>query len=144
MPSVGRRRTWSARRTEHCSCPSHLQKCPVWPIIVIYLNNNSKRRVLQIAEGNKEVKLQDTQFFFDHNFTFKVRQQRSQYKLSELKAQNIKTHILTRKTKSFLWRQNYNKFSAAVAKDLEGKGLYKVNGKNTRWLMTLNATGLCR
>ena len=56
-----------------------------------------KRRVLQAAWSKKEGNFKDTQIFFDHDFTFKVRQQSLLYKdvREQLKAQDIKTHILS-------------------------------------------------
>ncbi|KAL7402183.1 hypothetical protein ABVT39_010994 [Epinephelus coioides] len=66
------------------------------PIIVALFDSDTKRRVLQAAWSKKEVNFKDTQIFYDHDFTFKVRQQRLLYKdvREQLKAQDIKTHIL--------------------------------------------------
>lgn len=49
----------------------------VQPIIVAFLNNNTKMRVLQAAWAKKEVMLKDAWIYFDHDFTVKVRQQKS-------------------------------------------------------------------
>lgn len=98
----------------------------VRPIIVTLLSN-IERRVLQAAWVKKEVKLQDTSLFFDHDFTCKVREQISQYKhiTAQLKARNIKTHILNPvKLKVFnnVGATTILPTSAAPAKELERKG----------------------
>ena len=62
------------------------------PIIFALLDSDMKRRVLHAAWRKKEVTFMDARIFFDHDFTFKVRQQILLYKdvREQLKAQDIK------------------------------------------------------
>lgn len=55
-----------------------------------------KKRILQTAWA-KKVTLNGTRIFFDHNFTIKVKQQRSMYKpmREQLRKRNIKSYIIT-------------------------------------------------
>lgn len=66
------------------------------PIIVSFFNSDTKARVLHAAWKKKEVLYKDKRIYFDHDFSSAVRKQRSLYKpiRQQLKAQNIKTHIL--------------------------------------------------
>lgn len=107
------------------------------PIIVAFLNFDTKKRVLKAAWDMKEVWYKGARIYFDHDFTFKTRQQRALYRpIREcLKAQDIKTHILApAKLKVFNEDGTSATYSnpAEATRDLEQRGLYKASGEGHR------------
>lgn len=49
-------------------------------IIVAFLNFETKKQILHVAWGKKELTYNGAHIFFDHNFTFKVKQQWALYR----------------------------------------------------------------
>lgn len=97
-------------------------------IIVASLNLETKKQILHAAWKMKEIIYKGTRIFFDHDFTFKVKQQRDLYRpmREQLKAKNIKSHILTpAKLKVFSEDGTLQTYGTpqAAAKALEERGV---------------------
>lgn len=106
----------------------------VRPIVITFLNNTTKMRVLQAAWAKKEVMFGGTRIYFDHDFSPKVRKQRALYKpiRTQLKNQGIKSYIVApAKLKIFNADGSTSTFPTAetAIKALEEKGRYKPNEK---------------
>lgn len=100
------------------------------PIIIAFLENDMKMRVMQAAWTKKKVMFEDTRIYFEHDFTTKVRKQRAMYKpiRKQLKDQGIKSHIVApAKLKIFHEDDSTTTFPnpGAATQALEEKGLYK-------------------
>lgn len=63
-------------------------------IIAAFLNFETKEQILHVAWATEELIYKGAHIFFDHNFTFKVKQQRALYRpmREQLKSKNIKSH----------------------------------------------------
>lgn len=100
------------------------------PIIVNFTNYKEKKEVLKAAWSRKEILFNDKRIYLDHDYTTKVKQQRTQYRTvrEQLKKLQIKSHILS-PAKLKIFNQDGTttvyKNAEQAQKDLQQRGLYK-------------------